>query len=43
MPHHIICDCPYMYGGGECVNQGFGSHEASDCTNCPVYLHWYHK
>ncbi len=36
MPPGCICDCPYTFGGGVCVNQ-----YCQFCQDCDVYQHWY--
>jgi|GEM_PF-2202995 len=42
MPSNVVCDCPYTFGGGECISNDFANISSEVCINCPIYKHWYH-
>jgi hypothetical protein len=43
MEYQMVCDCPYTFAGGCCVNEKALIEGPKICRDCPYYKNWYNQ
>jgi hypothetical protein len=43
MNYQMVCDCPYTFGNGECINEKGLIEGPQACKDCPCYQNWYNQ